>query len=157
MDTQFSKWSHNQREGIDAVIGDVMRASSDINATLVGLDKKTWTKTPDVLSQATNVDEPEDTAGAADLQDLGHHGSKGKMSTQSAPGEDIISTKDGSLKEQSLLQEPYASKRAAMIAKSKAASNKSIVAGQSANQKRAALQKSKNRKLVDSDSGNLFG
>ncbi|CAO2648475.1 Nn.00g077420.m01.CDS01 [Neocucurbitaria sp. VM-36] len=166
MDAEFSKWSHTKREGKDAVTGDIMRAPADIHATLLSLDRKTWSKALSVPSQTTKVDDPDlQTAGdriaqmsiqhpvqAAEMHDLHHERRNSGTSLEAAPQDDMVSGKDDNPTEEDVSQEHFPSKRAAIIAKSKAASHSSILTAQSASQKRSALHKNKNRKPITQQS-----
>lgn len=162
MDSEFSKWSYGNREGIDAVTGVVMGASSDLHANLVNWDITTWSNQPDAQTQDNDLDlehcNVRNTITKETMPDP----------TKAAPRSDTVYSSNGARtpenvltnNENSSIQESNTSivraarknenrsKRALLIAKCQATNNSHLLKAQSAGQKRQALRRGKNRKLA---------
>lgn len=141
MDTQFSKWSYDLNEGRTSIPFVMARAPSETHERLVGIDRKFWNTGAEdaaedfVASQAT----------AEMLQGRAQQKAPKRVSSSKIPKlarHSRLSQGDGSLKDDS------SSKNAALIAKRKVVKDSSLVASKSVGQRRAALQKNKNRKSI---------
>lgn len=135
MDTQFSKWSYELREGQTAIPFVMARAPTGTHERLVETDRRLWvTGAKDdgadgTYDQITAQALLESTRYAQSSGSRGVNGAK--LSASSEPKTEVNATS--------------MSKRAALIAKNKATS---LIVSKSANHKRAALQKNKARKSI---------
>lgn len=141
MDTQFSKWSYDNNEGTTAIPFVMVNAPSDTHEQLVKIDRKLWvegveesTAEParfaDVAQAAVRKGLKQSSRGRR-TPSMNDKQSNGPLSKGDVPGEDKC-----------------VSKRAALIAKSKATKDSSLVASKSVGQKRSAIHKNKNRRSI---------
>ncbi|KAH6642602.1 hypothetical protein C7974DRAFT_447218 [Boeremia exigua] len=141
MDTQFSKWSYDLNEGTTAIPFVMAQAPTDTHERLASVDRELW-----------SADAEDVTRDVGDCQTIAKSLIK---RVQKMASNDTSSSKalrganhDSSVKADSLPRDGSTSKRAALIAKSKAVKDSSLVASKSVNQRRSALHKNRNRKSI---------
>lgn len=141
MDTQFSKWSYDLNEGTTGVPFAIAQAPPDTHGSLMKVDREIW-----VTSDGDADDKTVNNHGAARavLERAQKKSSKilNVSKSTGAPKLKIPTATNTASKEDST------SKRAALIAKSKAAKDSALVVSKSANQRRSALQRNKNRRSI---------
>jgi hypothetical protein len=136
MDTQFSKWSYDLNEGTTGVPFVMAEAPSDTHESLVKVDREFWVAGEGVDRNTVNSH----GAAQAVLQRAQKKSPKSKPT--GTPKPKISTTGNAHPKDDS------ASKRAALIAKSKVAKESALVVSKSANQRRSAMQRNKNRRSI---------
>lgn len=137
MDTQFSKWSYELNEGITAIPFVMAQAPAETHTRLVEIDRHFWAAGD---GQVFDDTARTDAAAAAVLNRFQKTGS-GRPTTSRRTAQ----MKDGILDNR---HDKAMSKRAALIAKSKAAKDSSLVVSNSASQRRSAMHKNKNRRSI---------
>ncbi|KAF2633264.1 hypothetical protein BU25DRAFT_486409 [Macroventuria anomochaeta] len=139
MDTQFSKWSYDHNEGTAAIPFVMAQAPAETHERLVEVDRKLWVNgTEDAVGDSADS---QDTARAM-LERVQKEGLKRSSKVDGA-------AKVGSSRKiDSTRRDESTSKRAALIAKSKAAKESSLVVSKSVGQRRSAMQKNKNRRSI---------
>lgn len=138
MDTQFSKWSYDLNEGTTAIPFVMAKAPAETHERLVATDRKLWITNSDDNDGDGGLKDSQRIANALleraqDIKDSNEEKSTRVAKTSTSYMTDVLSKGDST------------SKRAALIAKSKAAQNNSIVVSKSINQRRSALHKNKSR------------
>jgi|SRR5690242_18724644 len=141
METQFSKWSYDLNEGITAIPFVMTRAPTDTHERLVEIDRKLWDT--GVEKSASEIVETQATTKVL-LEHVEQKGSSGSRIDKIT-----IATSRGTSSQAGLPPtDDSTSKRAALIAKSKASKDGSLVASKSVGQRRSALHKNKNRRSI---------
>lgn len=136
MDSQFSKWSYDLSEGTTGVPFVMAQAPPDTHQSLVKVDRGLWaTGEEDADSKTVNS---HSIAQAV----LERAQKKSSPKPMGVPKHKVWTAADTASKENS------ASKRAVLIAKSKAASDSRLVVSRSANQRRSTMQRNKNRRSI---------
>ena len=141
MDTQFSKWSYDLNEGTTAIPFVMAQAPTETHQRVAGVDRELWVT--GAVETAEDSVNSQDLAKAL-LERIQKKGSKRLNSSKvpRAPKFGSPSKVDSPRKNDCL------SKRAALIAKSKAAKDSSLVLSKSVGQRRSALHKNKNRRSI---------
>jgi hypothetical protein len=142
MDTQFSKWSYDNNEGTTAIPFVIANASSESHARLVEVDKKLWVK--DTEESMAEPADTKDTVQAVIQKSL-KQSSRGRPTDTKNAGQTESHTLG---KENVSYEDKSISKRAALIAKSKAMKDTSLVLSKSVGQRRSAMHKNKNRRSI---------
>ncbi|KAJ4402364.1 hypothetical protein N0V91_007229 [Didymella pomorum] len=141
MDTQFSKWSYNLNEGTTSVPFVMAKAPPDTHESLVKVDGKFWaTGDEDVDRNTVNSD-----GSARSVLERAQKKSPklpNKSKPIGAPKLKILTAANAAPTEES------ASKRAALITKSIAAKDSALLVSESANQRRSAMQRNRNRRSI---------
>lgn len=141
MDTQFSKWSYDLNEGSTAFPFVMAQAPTETHERLVGIDRKLW----DIGAESYAADVTDDQATTSILlKGIRKNASKG---TRAEKVTGVVRHGSSDLSSYPLKTD-VTSKRAALIAKSKATKDGSLVATKSVGQKRSALHKNKNRRSI---------
>lgn len=138
MDTQFSKWSYELDEGKTAVPFVMAQAPTDTHESLAKIEKELW------ATGDENADRAIRNSQSTALAVLERAQKDKRPLTPSKPTgvRKLRRSGTGDARDDS------ASKRAALIAKSKAAKDSSLVMSKSANQRRSAMYKNKHRKSI---------
>ena len=141
IDTQFSRWSYDINEGTTGVPFVMAQAPLDTHESLVKVDRELWiTGDEDANRKIAN------SHGAARAVVERAQKKSSKLLSMSkpigAPKLKIPTAANAASKEDS------ASKRAALIAKSKTVKDNALVVSKSANQRRSAMQRNKNRRSI---------
>ncbi|KAF3041489.1 hypothetical protein E8E12_000803 [Didymella heteroderae] len=141
MDTQFSEWSYDLNEGTTGVPFVMAEAPPDTHESLVKVDRIFW-----VTGDEDTGGKTRDSHGAARAVLERAQKKSFKLSIMSkSTGAPKLKTSTAA---NAASNEDSASKRAARIAKSKAAKDSSLVVSKSAIQRRSAMQRNKNRRAV---------
>lgn len=141
MNTQFSKWSYDLNEGTTGVPFAMAQAPTDTHESLMKVDRELWvTGDEDVDGRTVK------SHGAARAVLERAQKKSSKLPNVSKPtGASKFKTSTAA---NAASKEDSASKRAALIAKSKAAKDSALVVSKSANQRRSAMQRNKNRRSI---------
>ncbi|XPS67882.1 hypothetical protein M3J09_000176 [Ascochyta lentis] len=141
MDTQFSKFTYDLHEGSTAIPFVMAQAPAKTHAKLVAVDRKLWTSDDGHVVE-DSVDN--DAAAVFVLERFQKTDRQRATSNRRA----LQAKNDGSDHRHESHNDKPTSKRAALIARSQATKDSSLVISKSANQRRSAIHRNKNRRSI---------
>ncbi|KAJ8114229.1 hypothetical protein OPT61_g3850 [Boeremia exigua] len=140
MDTQFSKWSYDLNEGINAVPFVVAHAPTETHSRVIEIDRKLWFTGIGSISDNTVEDQPTTKTMLGPQINPSKRAKTSKYPTMAEYGNPT--------KASAISKGDFTSKRAAIIAKSKAENDGSLIVSKSVGQRRSAMHRNKNRRTL---------
>lgn len=141
MDTQFAKWSYDHHEGVTAIPFVMAQAPAETHARLIEVDRTIWT--------AGIADDAIESADSRDIASVVlERVQRSSVTRTTSSQEREAATVNISSKTISPRKGQPTSKRAALIAKSKAANDNLLVSSKSVGQKQSTLHKNKHRRSI---------